>query len=335
MKVYPEQLAGQLKQVVPAYLICGDDGLLSQEAAQSIRQYVLTAGNVERLSYVYDSDFQWEQVFNQVQELSLFSPLKLLEIHFEKSLDKTAQQQLSELTGILHQDICLLLVTPALKKNQLQQSWAHWIDQHGLIVQANTPQGPQLKRWIKHRLDSYKLTPSSELSELLFSYYEGNLLALNQVIEQLHLVYPNGQTSVEQVEQTLINSGQFTQYQLVDTLLMGDINRAEQIARQINQQGDELTLFNWLLDKDLQVIEKLIKGHPRAPLWKHYKIWNKRQPLLLKASQQLSLSQIQAARWQLAQLDLTIKNVNQSDSWNQFMALLLIFLSPTWSPRCA
>lgn len=333
MKVYSEQLAGLLKQVVPAYLICGDDGLLSHEAAQTIRQHVLKAGNVERLAFSYDSDFQWEQVFSQVQELSLFSPLKLLEIHFEKSLDKTAQQQLSELTSILHQDICLLLITPTLRKNQLQQSWARWVDQHGLIIQTNTPQGQQLKRWIKNRLDNYQLSPSSELSELLFSYYEGNLLALNQVIEQLHLVYPDGQTTVDQVEQMLINSGQFTQYQLVDTLLMGDINRAEQIARQINQQGDELTLFNWLLNKDLQVIEKLKQGLPAEPILKHYKIWNKRQPLILKAAQKLSIGQIQSARWQLAKLDATIKNVHQNDSWNQFMALLLIFLSPHWSPR--
>ncbi|CAG9297270.1 DNA polymerase III subunit delta [Celerinatantimonas diazotrophica] len=335
MKVYPEQLAGQLKQVVPAYLVCGDDSLLSQEAAQTIRQHVLAAGNVERLSFLYDSDFQWEHIFSQVQELSLFSPLKLLEIHFEKSLDKTAQQQLNELSNILHQDICLLLMTPALKKNQLQQNWARWVDQYGLIVQTNTPQGQQLKRWIKNRLDGYQLCPCNELSELLFSYYEGNLLALNQVIEQLHLVYPDGQTSVEQVEQTLINSGQFTQYQLVDTLLMGDINRAEQIARQINQQGDELTLFNWLLDKDLQAIEKIKQGHPAALIFKHYKIWNKRQPLLLKAAQNLNISQIQSARWQLATLDKAIKDVHHSDSWNQFVALLLIFLSPTWSPRSA
>lgn len=334
MKIYPDQLAGQLQQVAPAYLIHGDDGLLSEESAHTIRNRVLQAGNVERLLYQFDNDFKWDEIYSQLHELSLFSPLKLIEIHLRKGLDKSAHQHLLEVVDHLSSDICLLLVTPSLKKAQQQQAWVKKIDQLGLIISANTPQDGQLKRWILKRLQFHQLQPASALAELLFHYYEGNLLALNQVIEQLKLTYPNHQVDIDAVEHTFIESGQFTQYQLVDTLLAGNLARAQQIAQQITQQGEELTLFNWLLDRDLNVVAQLQSGQAPAPLWKKYSIWNKRQPLIRQCAERLSRQQVRQARSQLAVLDQSIKNVDDSSSYEQFNQLLLIFLSPTWGSPC-
>ncbi|MFM2486319.1 DNA polymerase III subunit delta [Celerinatantimonas yamalensis] len=330
MKIYAEQLGRQLGQVFPAYLVCGDDPLIIHESCEQIRTRVLSAGNVERLNFHYDAEFAWHTLFQQIQELSLFSPLKLLEIHLEKSLDKTAHEQLHTLTQSLHTDVCILLITPQLKKTQQKQKWYQWIEQNGLIVQAMTPQGEQLKRWVSQRLQHYQLSPSDALAARLIYYYEGNLTALNQVIEQLHLIYPDGQTDLPTVEQTLTESGQFSQYQLVDTLWEGDLARAQQIAKQIRQQGDELTLFNWLLDKDLKVMLQLKLGADEGHLWKHYKIWHKRQTLLKKATLRLSLAQLKAARVQLAALDTSIKSLHSDESWREFIQLILIFASPLW-----
>lgn len=331
MKIYPNQLAGQLKQVAPVYLISGDEPLIVSESAHDIRQRILQSGNVERLRFNYDQEFSWDALFNHTQELSLFSPLKLIELSFNSAPDKAARDQLEQLLGELQSDICLLLTMPALKKNQQKQSWYQQIDQRGVIVSVYPPQGRQLQQWVRERLRRYQLQPEQALAERLIYYYEGNLLALNQTIEQLSLSYPNGTTELNEVEASLTQSGQFSQYQLVDAIWENDFARVQQIACQLKQEGEELTLFNWLMDKDLLVLSELKRGEAPANLWKRYKVFSKRQDLLSKAATRLSRQQLQQARYQLAQLDLAIKTQFNQGGDQEFNQLLLILSPQQWS----
>lgn len=330
MKIYADQLLRNLHPIMPVYLVTGDEPLIRDESMAMIRQKVMESGQVERLSYHNDNDFQWSQLTDQIRELSLFSPLKLLELSFLGAPDKLAQQELESLLPHMPTDVCLLLSMPQLKKTQQQKSWYQHIEQHGLVVQIFEPQGKQFLQWIKQRLRTYQLQPEGPLAERLSYFYEGNLFALNQTIERLHLAYPNGNTCFEEVEATLIESGQFNQYQLVDAIWEDNLPRALQIARMLRQKNEDLTLFNWSINRDLQVLTALKHGQETKKLWQQFKIWPKRQPLLRQAVHRLSAEQLHQARLQLAQLDLSIKSQEPTMRWQQFEQLLLIFSTQQW-----
>ncbi|MFM2482219.1 DNA polymerase III subunit delta [Celerinatantimonas sp. YJH-8] len=331
MRINPQQLTERLTQVAPVYLISGDEPLIVSESAALIRDRVLQSGNVERFRFHYDQELNWETIVSQAQELSLFSPLKLIEIEFSALPDKQAANRLTELLQQLNSDTCLLLMMPPLKKNQQKQAWFQQIDQRGIIISVLLPQGQQLTQWVKQRLRRYQLQPETELAQRLIYYYEGNLLALSQTIRQLSLTYPNGTADLADVESSLTESGQFSQYQLVDALWNQQPARAQQIVRQLRQEGEELTLFNWLMDKDLTIISALQQATSPDPIWHQFKVWPKRQNLLQKAAKQLSVQQIQQARYQLAQLDLAIKTQFNRQNELEFEQLLLILSPQQWS----
>ena len=85
MKVRVDQLAQQLnKSLAPIYILSGDEVLLCQEAADQIRKAAQNHQIDERLRFVADAQFDWEEVINENQSLSLFSNRRLFDIQIDK-----------------------------------------------------------------------------------------------------------------------------------------------------------------------------------------------------------------------------------------------------------
>ena len=86
MKVKPEQLHSHLqnslqnKELSPIYIISGDEPLLIQEAADGIRSAARKLGFSEREIFDVDARFDWNNVFNETNALSLFADKKILEL---------------------------------------------------------------------------------------------------------------------------------------------------------------------------------------------------------------------------------------------------------------
>ena len=78
-KLNPEQLPQALqKSLSPAYLITGDEPLLVQESCDAIRAAARKAGFTEREIFHTDAGFQWPQLLQSANSLSLFADKKIL-----------------------------------------------------------------------------------------------------------------------------------------------------------------------------------------------------------------------------------------------------------------
>ena len=74
MKIKAEQLEQTInKQLHPIYIISGDEPLLIQEASDTIRRFMPNKGIDERLRFVADAQFDWQDVLQENQALSLFA----------------------------------------------------------------------------------------------------------------------------------------------------------------------------------------------------------------------------------------------------------------------
>ena len=81
MRLRPEQLASQLtKQLLPVYLLSGDELLIQQECADAIRQHCRQQGIVERDVLEAERGFDWNALLEAGQSLSLFADRKLIEL---------------------------------------------------------------------------------------------------------------------------------------------------------------------------------------------------------------------------------------------------------------
>ena len=81
MRLKAEQLEATLRQTLkPVYLVHGDEALLVEECADSIRRAVRQAGANDREVWHIEGRFDWSQIKWQEQSLSLFASQRLIEI---------------------------------------------------------------------------------------------------------------------------------------------------------------------------------------------------------------------------------------------------------------
>ncbi|MDB4838197.1 DNA polymerase III subunit delta, partial [Marinomonas sp.] len=89
MKVRADQLEQHIKkELAPIYIISGDEVLLCQEVADSIRKAAQRHRIDERLRFVADAQFDWQDVISENQSLSLFSASRLFDIQIDKMGEK-------------------------------------------------------------------------------------------------------------------------------------------------------------------------------------------------------------------------------------------------------
>ncbi len=80
-KLRAEQLGAALtKQLVPIYLVSGEEPLLIQECCDQIRAAARKQGFSERDLYHADTSFDWGQLLAAANSLSLFAEKKIIEL---------------------------------------------------------------------------------------------------------------------------------------------------------------------------------------------------------------------------------------------------------------
>ena len=104
MKIRPEQFKNHLhKDLLPAYMISGDEPLLAQESADALRLAARQQGFLGRDVFYSDGKFDWDQLHNEANALSLFSEKKIIEINISngKPGDK-GSKAICELLSLIH-----------------------------------------------------------------------------------------------------------------------------------------------------------------------------------------------------------------------------------------
>ena len=128
MRVYPEKLAGQLKQqLLPVYLVSGDEPLLLQESCDLIRQAAREQGCADR--EVIDASatgFNWQDILHSATSMSLFAERKLVELRVPDGKPgaegSKALCQYLELAG--DEDILLIVAGKIDKELRAAMAWA-------------------------------------------------------------------------------------------------------------------------------------------------------------------------------------------------------------------
>ena len=116
MKIKPEQLNRTLNSSsVPLYWLSGDDPLLMQEAADTIRSHFRSAGFLERDVLSVDRSFNWEEFQHLTSNLSLFSEQKIIELRLSSAkLDDQGKKAIQRYLDEPNPDFLILISGPKL-----------------------------------------------------------------------------------------------------------------------------------------------------------------------------------------------------------------------------
>nr|PZN75931.1 MAG: DNA polymerase III subunit delta [Pseudomonadota bacterium] len=267
MKLTLDSLSAHLeRQLLPAYLVSGDEPLLTGEAADAIRARARAAGYTDREVHFMERGADWNEVRASFDTLSLFASRRIVEIRLPSGKPGAAGgATLVELIEGRRDDVLLLILTGRLDREAQSADWVRAVEAHGAWLPVWPVEPERLVAWLRARCRRQGLELTDEALELLAERTEGNLLAAHQEIEKLRLLLTTPRAGAEEVLASVADSARFDVFQLGDALVAGDAARAIRVLAGLRAEGVEPVLVLWAVVKALRDLWSAASGAAPPP----------------------------------------------------------------------
>jgi DNA polymerase-3 subunit delta len=327
MNLAPQQLAQHLNSgLKPLYVLTGDEPLSQRECLDAIRSKARGLGFDERTSLTADRYFNWAQITEFGQAMSLFSNQRLLEIHIptgKPGLD--GSKALQALASEAVPDTVTVIILPKIDWRDAKSAWYLALQQSSIFIELVEVPPTQLPQWIANRLALQKQNTNAETLVFMANQVEGNLLAADQEIQKLGLLYPEGTLAAEDVRAAVLNVSRFDAVQLGEAVLSGDIDRTVRILEGLKDEGAQpVAVTNpliWVITPLVKIKQAEARGENLNNAMTQARLFGAKQALAKKALARLSLKQLQAALLKLADIDKTAKGMMDGDAWLEITRL--------------
>ena len=328
MQLAPAQLSQHLQRGLKSlYTLHGDEPLLIQEAADSLRATARAQGYTERSVHtVAGAHFDWSEVLASGGSLSLFADNQILEVRVPtgkpgkegspaiQQLAQAAQDNDSTLT---------IFILPKLDKMTKTGAWFTALDSYGMTLQIDSIERRVLPQWIAQRLGALGLrVKAGEEGERTLKFFadrvEGNLLAAHQEMQKLALLYPAGpaspgtaaagpqsgppavqqeglsqrELSFDEVESAVLNVARYDVFKLSEAVLAGNVARVQRMLDGLQAEGEATVLVHWTLSEDIRALARLRSlidsGKPLPMALQEARVWGVKQKLFERILPRLS-----------------------------------------------
>ncbi len=320
----------------PLYVICGDELLLRNEALDALRAACRQQGYTERVSLSLTATGPWNVIEENTQSISLFGDKKLMEI--ELATGKPGKAGADALTSLATRaanqdlaDISIVLILPRADKTMSSAKWFTAVTQHAVVV--NTPMigRDQLPAWIQARLKKQKQRADAATLAWITDKVEGNLLAAHQEILKLGLQYPEGELTLEEVENAVLDVSRYNVFDMSQAILRGDGQRALKVLHGLQAEGEALPMVLGLLTYDIRNLYTLAQarqnGHNPRNMTRKLGLFPPKDQLILNTLDRLPFSQIMGLVQHAHDIDRLFKGFpadgRLTDPWQEMARLVL------------
>src|SRR3954464_3792408 len=314
MQLRSSDLGPQLaKPLLPAYVIHGDEPLLALEAADAVRAAARKNGFSERQGIKPGRSFDWSGFSHAAAAMSLFAEKKLVELRLPNG--KPGTQGAAAIAAYCQNpnpDQLLLVTLPRLDRSAQGSAWFNALARLGAVVDVWPLDRARLPAWISDRLARQKQRAGREVLEFLAERVEGNLLAAHQEIQKLALLAPEGELSLETVEEAVASVARYDPYDAAEALVSGDIARYVRVIEGLRGEGEAPTFILFVLSGALFALHDGSAD----------RIFNRDLRRAVEgAARRFSRRKVDRAIGEAAALDRTIKGVGVGEPWMGFVRL--------------
>ncbi|ANF67668.1 DNA polymerase III subunit delta [[Haemophilus] ducreyi] len=328
-KVFPEALTHHLsKSLSPFYLLTGNDLLLLNESKAQIIHAAKAVEFDEIQEITINNETKWAQLFESVQNFGLFFSRQIIILNLPENPTTAQMNHITKLAGLINADLMLILCLTKFSKAMEKQAWFTQIDAKLVQVSCQTPDINRLPIWLANRAKMMGLQLEVEVVQLLAYSYEGNLIALQQTLQQLQLRTHDGKITLPQAKEIIEQFAQFTPFQWIDALLEGKIARAIRILKYLKDEETQVVMLLRIVQKELLILleitrsptpiltsqQALYVSNLRAE-FDRLKIWQNRRPFYQSAIQRLSYKKLYLLIQQLAELEKQTKHAFSEQIW--------------------
>ena len=322
-----EQLAAHLERELKAvYVVYGDEPLLVIEAADAIRTSARRKGFDEREVLTAISGFNWNDLHLATGNMSLFGGRKLIDLRIPTGKPgREGGKAIQDYCARPSPDALLLVTLPGLDWSEEKATWLKALTEAGVAVKLIPPNLAELPAWIAGRLRRQQQKTGNDALRFIAERVEGNLLAAHQEIQKLALLYPEGELSLQQIQEAVLNVARYDLDGLREALLSGDVARLTRTLDGLQQEGEAPPLVLWAMTEEVRALAQVKagqkQGQPVDALLKEARVWGARQSLFKRALPRIKESTANAALEDAARIDRMIKGIGGGDGWTEFLRL--------------
>ena len=200
MKIYHNQLNNTLRQgFKPVWLVFGDEPWQKDNSIAEIKNSAKQQGFSEVIRFSTDNSFDWQQLIDEYQSLSLFASQRIIEVELTSTkvgdagnkallaLSERLQQDIN--SGQVPQDVLFLFHGAKLDAAGANRKWFKNLTQLGCYLPIYDIEHKSMPQWLNNQARQLQLNITPELTALLIEFFEGNLLALAQELNKLSLLF--------------------------------------------------------------------------------------------------------------------------------------------------
>lgn len=322
MKLYSNQLAAQLKQqLLPVYLLVGDEPLQLQEAGDAIKAAAAVQGFSERESHLVDKSFQWHELQNSAGNMSLFATQRIIELHMPSG--KPGTKGSASIVSFVEQmptDVMLIIRCDEWNVGNEKTKWVKTVINKGAYLRVYQPKASELPNWIRQRCQSIGLQVDQDAIGLLSMRLEGNLLAAAQELEKLKMRYAEQVVTGRDVAGLVADNARFDVFRLTDSLFDKQPSRAIRILRSLEKNDVAAVVVHWALERETRMLCELafIRSQQRnvsAADYRRMGIWQSRQPVIQKVLNSAPMAHWETSLKALSDIDRMIKGRLSGNAW--------------------
>jgi len=312
-----------------AQIVVANEPLLLMERCDELLQSALADAACERQVIEVESKTNWHDILAEHAGMSLFASAKLLDLRFSKAPDSTAKKALLQLCAEANADsrvLCRFLIDASNPAGK----WLEPLREVAQVEVIKQPEGAQFAAWLKQRIRHHQLRLDEAATERLIELTEGNLLAANQSLQKLKLLYPEQSISSQQLAAVVTDLARYKIFTCIDAARSGDWRRALRAMQTV--QADEpnpLPLVNLLwseVEACIVLADRMQHGQPTQAVWQHFnRIWQSRQRQLEKAAKRWSPRVWQHLLQRLADIDKMVKGQADGEPWLEMEMCLRVF----------
>ena len=326
MRLKPDSINNDLKKALrPVYLLTGDEPLQVIESADVIRASARKQGFTERQVFHVDQSFDWGQLLQEANSMSLFAEKKILELRFTSpKVGAIGSKVLIEYCERLSPDNILIISMPKVDKPSQNAKWFKALDNVGAIIQTWSIDGAQLSQWIIRRMEGRGLSVEQNAVTILMDKVEGNLLAAAQEIEKLSLKSP-ATISVDDILESAGDDAKYDVYKLVDAAIAGKYKRVAKITNGLKAGGEPPTFVLWAFTREIRSMiamsYELNQGSAIGFVFKKHRIWDNRSTLIKAGLMRFKPDQWLSLLDQTIMIDQVIKGMRMGNVWDELLDL--------------
>ncbi len=329
MRVYPEKLSGHLEQqLLPVYLVSGDEPLLVQECCDQIRARARDAGCSEReILDAGQPGFDWQAIVHSAASMSLFAERKLTELRIPSGKPgKEGSGALCDYLETSGGDDVLLIISGKIDKQSTNSKWYKALDKAGATIQLWPVKANEMPGWLRQRLRGAGMDIDSDALQLLCDQVEGNLLAAVQEVEKLKLLAQGDRITLQTVSDAVANNARYNPFDMVEKALQGDAGASLRMLHGLRGEGAEPLMVLWALAREIRTLYgarlDCDKGQRPQQALGAMGVWKNRVPVMQAALSRHDADSLSHLLEDVLTVDGSVKGFADGNPWDNLERLV-------------